>query len=220
MNRFLSAAAPRIQAPLAAVTQLVLIAVVVMQAVRIAEFSTGAVRFGAVVVGAGSLPIVRILFLRRAQRVPYAGALLLPPLLAAFVGPLLVAYMRAAAPHASFSFAGVSLASLGPDWPMIVAIVSAVFGLLGSAVLIPLVWLVARAVAADENGGARRFTVTAWSIALASGLLARFALEPNERTLANLELQVATIALLLQGLAMAVERRRSSLPAGGPYRGV
>jgi hypothetical protein len=127
--------------------------------------------------------------------------------------------MQAALPHRTFSFAGMTVYDVGPPWPVFVAVVSAPFGLLGSAALVGLVRLVVHAVAADERDGARRFTIGAWRIALACAIVARLALHSCEQLVPDAGILLATGGLLLQAAAFAHERRGVSKPDWGPYRG-
>jgi hypothetical protein len=142
-----------------------------------------------------------------------------PPVLAGIVGATVDWLLHLRLPHAELAFDGVSLSYLGPAEPFAVGMLSASFGILGSLVLAPQLWVVMQARERGDGAEVARVTrslvVVAWGLAFVAAAVALAVMrEPRAPWV------LAAIASLgLVGQATLLRRNRvAPMPATGPYR--
>jgi hypothetical protein len=142
-----------------------------------------------------------------------------PPALAGIVGAAVNCILHLRFPRAELAFEGLSLSDLGPVEPLAVGVLSAFAGLMGSMVLLPQVWLLARARDRDDGAAiarvARGLAVTAWALAFVTSAVAR--LVARQPWAPAVLFVIASFGLLGQTLLLRRERALP-MPVTGPYR--
>jgi hypothetical protein len=222
---------PGLQVPLANACAFAGIAALVMHGMRTAALSDDAFPAGVGVVGLASLVVMRLLFGRaRDAHGARMHALFWPPVLGGAAGA--VVHVTTCNPRVGLSIAGVWL---GGGVPEIVAVasLSAFAGLLGAAVLVPQVLVIARARGEDCGGGeggeaghagarlarlADRLARATWGLACVLAGAAYVVARPGEIATAS-ALAAVTVAGLAAQIARAGLGRAgpASVPAA-PYR--
>jgi hypothetical protein len=148
---------PGFQVPLATACTFAAIASIVLRALGIDRFGEEAAEVGVVV-----SVLLSWLAIRALARTLHPGrarwrALAFPPALGVAVA-LTTDLLLARLPFHSMEFAGWELERLGPAEPLAVAAFGAGVGLLGSAILTPQAWLLARTRSQSETAAFERVT--------------------------------------------------------------
>jgi hypothetical protein len=210
-------AAPRVQGPIAAGAALVMTAVLLLHAIGLASIVAGVAEVGAALVAIAAVPLTRTVLLRSRDDIEsYQRAVILPPVVAAVVGPAVVGYAQYVSRDLALSFAGLRLSEFD-GWVVPVAAISVCLGFVGSALLVGLAWVATRTTSADPIRGARRFTALAWTVAACEAVLARTAGGPRLAIVSGVVLSITFAVAAVCGFSWWIERRAAVAPVS-PYR--
>jgi hypothetical protein len=209
---FRSFAAPRHQVTAAVATLSACVCAGVLEAMHVPELSESTAHAGTAAVALFAAALGARLF--RTPR-PVFVAIVGPPLIAA-PAALVIGIVLAMVRGTGIGVGGLTIAKLGPGWPIALVILGLNIGLAGSALVATPVALVVRAAA--DLGRARHVLVLAlWSIALGlAGCVA--ALPSSVRAWGAASLAVGGLALLAYLGERARTRAPSAAPPIGPYR--
>lgn len=208
----------RTHVPLAATFVLVTLAQLTMALCNLDEFSEHAFCLGAAVLLL-TFPLMRRLFLRSRDRMEaYRRAVLWPPLIGALLAPSIAIGLSLAMPRAALTFGGVGVKQVGGVWPVHFAVLGALAGVAGSAVMLCLVRLVIHARDTEGTGESRWLAPVGWMTALALALTARGITTPGYGTSVLASAIAAGLGLLVACSGWLVEARARALPIQGPYR--
>jgi hypothetical protein len=215
---------PAVQVPVANACAFAGIAAIVMHFLATAQLSPVAVPSGVALTGVASLAVMRLLFTRSTDvHRSRVHAVLWPPLLGAIVGTAVDLGMRLGHPHMRIGFAGISLGG-GVAEAVAVAVLSAIAGILGTAIVLPQVNTLARARASDARSGAHvahaagALALRAWASALAIGALACALAAPGEVAAPAVIAALGALGLASQGAHAQLARESDLDVACGPYR--
>jgi hypothetical protein len=220
----LRALRPGVQVPLANACAFGGIAALVMHAMRTAALSAEAVPAGVALVAGASLLLMRLLFVRstdahRARVHAFVG----PPMIGALVGATVDRGMCWERPQMGLAFLGMPLGGDVME-AVAVAVISGLAGLLGTALLLPQIVVIAHAKTASDDAAASltrlavRLAAATWAIAFAVGVLTDLIARGSERITARTLLIAAAVGLCSQAVRWRLDRERPIRSSAVPYR--
>jgi hypothetical protein len=210
---------PGVQVPLATACTFGAMTAIVLRVLRVGDLWARAGDAGVTIAAVLSLGALRLLARTDDADRARIRAIAWPPAIAGIIGAAVNCILHLKFPRAELAFQDLSLSDLGPAEPLAVGMLSAGAGLLGSLVLVPQVWLLARARASDDAAKvarvARSLAVTAWALAFVTSAAARLvARQPWAPAFLFL---IASLGLVVQALLLRRERA-VPMPVSGPYR--